>query len=236
MKSADKNKYMDNNEWYIRGCKDLGDYFIDNNATHLCGDEESCGYFKDTKGRWTYIYDPNRVSLTHKKEITLKQYLERNKEFVLSEKCVVKVTKVNKDQMKTQTLTRAQLIRLYSKDTCTDWRKEIESILSTAPLAWGGDHISIPQKSIDLLLNKGSAAQKLLVKAAGIILEEDKSVTLPTREVLANDGTTILCTRQGGEYEGKAFFLNSGEYNWEIKTDSNRVLCLIPTKKRISNN
>ena len=31
-------------------------------------------------------------------------------------------------------------------------------------------------------------------------------------------------------YKDKAFFL-SDDYNWEIKTDSDGTLCLIPTKK-----
>ena len=36
---------------------------------------------------------------------------------------------LNKYKMNTQTLTRAQLIEMHAKDSCVDWRKEIEAIL-----------------------------------------------------------------------------------------------------------
>jgi len=36
--------------------------------------------------------------------------------------------------------------------------------------------------------------------------------------------------RIDGEYEFKAIYL-SADFNWEIKTDSEGLLCLIPTRK-----
>jgi len=36
--------------------------------------------------------------------------------------------------------------------------------------------------------------------------------------------------RENGEYRNKAFYL-SDEYNWEMKYDDEKMLCLIPTRK-----
>lgn len=150
-------------------------------------------------------------------EITTEQFIKH----------VLKQTNMN-----TQTLTRAQLLEMHTKDTCADWRNEIESILLSAPLAFDTTPITIPQKSIDLLIKKGNITQKSLVMSAGIKLEEDKSVEVPiVTAVNSKNGITILCTRQGGEYKSKAFFLNNTLYNWELKTDNEGSLCLIPTKK-----
>jgi len=138
---------------------------------------------------------------------------------------------LNNKQMNTQTLTRAQLITLHSGDSCADWRKEIEAILLSAPLALDTTSITIPQKSIDLLIKKGSATQKSLVMSAGIKLEEDKSVEVPPAAIQEQRLGVLLGTRNGGEYKNKSFYLNNSLYNWELKTDSMGTLCLIPTKK-----
>ena len=149
-------------------------------------------------------------------EITTEQFIKH----------VLKQTKMN-----TQTLTRAQLITLHSGDSCADWRKEIEAILLSAPLALDTTSITIPQKSIDLLIKKGSATQKSLVMSAGIKLEEDKSVEVPPAAIQEQRLGVLLGTRNGGEYKNKSFYLNNSLYNWELKTDSMGTLCLIPTKK-----
>ena len=79
-------EYLDmqkQDNWYIRGCKDLGDYFADKKVFNLCGDEESCAYFKNDDGVWDYVSDPHNNMSIHRKEITLKQYLEWNEEFAV---------------------------------------------------------------------------------------------------------------------------------------------------------
>jgi len=40
----------------------------------------------------------------------------------------------------------------------------------------------------------------------------------------------MIAIRKESEYEDKAFYLN-GDFEWEIKTDSENLLCLIPTHK-----
>ena len=40
----------------------------------------------------------------------------------------------------------------------------------------------------------------------------------------------FICVRNTREYRNKAFYLNA-DLNWEIKKDSEGLLCLIPTKK-----
>lgn len=57
------------------------------------------------------------------------------------------------------------------------------------------------------------------------IFGKSKGVQVPSV-----DAGGLLCDRLGGEYKGIAFCL-SGYYNWEIKEDSDGVLCLIPTNK-----
>jgi len=37
--------------------------------------------------------------------------------------------------------------------------------------------------------------------------------------------------RASGKYANKAFFLDTGLFNWELVVDSENVLCLVPTRK-----
>jgi len=52
-------------------------------------------------------------------------------------------------------------------------------------------------------------------------------------ELFKKDGNKIesmIAVRSGSEYVNKAFYLND-EFDWEIKKDSESVLCLVPTRK-----
>jgi len=178
---------------------------------------KGCGDYWETKGYINYDGYHSRVIRQGCTEITIKQFIKH----VLN----------NNTQMSTQTLTRGQLLEMHTKDSCSDWRKEIESILSTALLASDSTPLTIPQKSIDMLIKRGSAAQKSLAISAGVVLEEDKSVEVPANSGLSLSGYgLVIDCRDSGEYKGKGWWL-SGGFNWELKTDNKGGLCLIPTKK-----
>jgi vacuolar-type H+-ATPase subunit I/STV1 len=46
------------------------------------------------------------------------------------------------------------------------------------------------------------------------------------------DDNSFIQFRDFGEYKNKAFYLDDDSYNWELKKDSENMLCLIPTKKQ----
>jgi len=185
-------------------------------------------YFED-KGGWGDLNEDTYLLCDFENDYCTSENYKYGYEEITYDQFIKHV--LNKYKMNTQTLTRAQLIEMHAKDSCIDWRKEIEYILLSAPLALDTTPITIPQKSIDLLIKMGSATQKSLVMSAGIKLEEDKSVELPPAAIQEQRLGVLLGTRNGGEYKNKSFYLNNSLYNWEIKTDSMGTLCLIPTKK-----
>lgn len=42
---------------------------------------------------------------------------------------------------------------------------------------------------------------------------------------------SFMQVRSNGEYAGKAFFLDCGSYSWELKTDKDGSMVLIPRRK-----
>jgi len=45
-------------------------------------------------------------------------------------------------------------------------------------------------------------------------------------------GTKVVERRSSGEFEGRAFFLNSELFDWKIGYDLTGTLCLVPLKKK----
>ena len=75
-----------------------------------------------------------------------------------------------------------------------------------------------------------SGWKEKIEKAFPFVKEDDKSVFIRRGHFSTKDNVIVICDRSSGEFKEKAFTLNSN-YNWEIKTDSDGTLCLIPTKK-----
>ena len=108
--------------------------------------------------------------------------------------------KENKTEMKKQTLTRNQLIKLYNADNCTEWKSEIENILKLNVLI---DNIEIPASSLELLKSKGSVAQKKLVTDLKIELSKTaKELYLENQTKCGlSIGDTVKVTRTSEKYE-----------------------------------
>ena len=75
-------------------------------------------------------------------------------------------------EMKKQTLTLEQLKQLYKSNDCSDWQSHIKDhYLIPNSIENDTIEIKVKQESIDLLLEKGSSAQKKLLTDLGIVLE-----------------------------------------------------------------
>ena len=135
-----------------------------------------------------------------------------------------KETVMNKPYMQ-NSLTRAQLLKLHEDFNCCTFRLAIEEILRTNILAHNDTKFFISDNAIQRLNKEGTAEQKIVITALGIILEKDKSVDC--KDLF---GSIYMSVKTGAEYTGQAFYLNDC-YNWEIKKDTVDNLCLIPTKK-----
>ena len=45
---------MKHNNWYLKGCPELRNFFNENNITHLAGGDPTGYYFITEKARWDY--------------------------------------------------------------------------------------------------------------------------------------------------------------------------------------
>ena len=80
--------------------------------------------------------------------------------------------------MKTQYLTRDQLITLLNQFDCSTWKNEIKKLLTGHEFSTGNTKIDVTA-SVSKLISEGTANQKSAVHALGILLVVDKSVTIP---------------------------------------------------------
>jgi hypothetical protein len=93
--------------------------------------------------------------------------------------------------MKTQYLTRKQLIELYKADNCPEWKMVIAEILEENLLSLNDDKIQIYSRFIDLANQKCSQKQKELLTKAGLIL---------TNEIAVCDSKDGDCIKVGNHY------------------------------------
>lgn len=92
---------------------------------------------------------------------------------------------------------------------CSSWKQQIEEQFP-----------DLFKKEVDLL--------KLKVNTS----LSDKHKIFTTESVIdAVNHSHLLEIRNYGKYAGKAFWL-SNEFNWEIKYDENKMMCLVPTKEK----
>ncbi len=132
--------------------------------------------------------------------------------------------------MKTQYLTRDQLIILLNEFECSTWKNEIKKLLTGYEFSVGDTKIDVTG-SISKLISEGTPSQKSAVQALGIVLVEDKSVTIPEFPAIFYEDKKMLEVRCSSDpkFSEKSFYLGE-DFNWEIKSDDG-ILCLVPTKK-----
>jgi hypothetical protein len=106
------------------------------------------------------------------------------------------------------------------------------------------EQLTITKEKVLEAAAKCSTAKEVLKTIFPEVFVEDKSINLSpinkgwgkslfTWEQIEkmNVGGPFICVRNDKEYALKAFALTSGSYNWELKYDSQKCLCLIPTRK-----
>lgn len=132
--------------------------------------------------------------------------------------------------MKTQYLTRDQLITLLNQFDCSTWKNEIKKLLTGHEFSTGNTKIDVTA-SVSKLISEGTESQKEAVKKLGIVLKKDKSILIPEFPTIFFEGKKMLEVRNSGnpEFNNKSIFLGQG-LNWEIKNDGGS-LCLVPTDK-----
>ena len=132
--------------------------------------------------------------------------------------------------MKTQYLTRDQLITLLNQFDCSTWKNEIKKLLTGHEFSTGNTKIDVTA-SVSKLISEGTVNQKSAVQALGILLVVDKSVTIPEFSTIRSGYDKLIEVRssENPEFNKKSFYLGQS-FNWEIKDDCGS-LCLVPTKK-----
>jgi len=132
--------------------------------------------------------------------------------------------------MKTQYLTRDQLITLLNQFDCSTWKNEIKKLLTGHEFSTGNTKIDVTA-SVSKLISEGTVNQKSAVQALGILLVVDKSVTIPEFSTIRSGYDKLIEVRssENPEFNKKSFYL-AQSFNWEIKDDCGS-LCLVPTKK-----
>lgn len=133
-------------------------------------------------------------------------------------------------KIKTQYLTRDQLIILLNQFDCSTWKNEIKKLLTGHEFSTGNTKIDVTA-SVSKLISEGTVNQKSAVQALGILLVVDKSVTIPEFSTIRSGYDKLIEVRssENPEFNKKSFYL-AQSFNWEIKDDCGS-LCLVPTKK-----
>jgi hypothetical protein len=128
--------------------------------------------------------------------------------------------------METQRLSRKGLKEIHSV-ACTGWKEILEKYGTTNPLE---DYIELTQAQVDTMFNSCTKDQLPIVSK--YLKQDDGSVDVShcigTSEAIHD----MFGVRMYGEYNKKAFSLNTHKYDWQLGLDSEGVLCLIPTKKK----
>ena len=134
--------------------------------------------------------------------------------------------------MKTIEITRAQLKDIYDV-ACATWKGKIEAFAKRNIF---GDTINFTQKEVDEMFKAATTSQIPVLE--GIFGKQIEDIDLSKGNIAGlelflkdgNSSSAMICIRTRDEYKNKAFFLNN-RYNWDIITDSDGQLCLVPTRE-----
>ena len=125
-------------------------------------------------------------------------------------------------KMETQKLTRHGLKEIHSV-ACGNWKAILEGYSIRNSFE---DYIELTQGEVDNMFNACTKEQLPIVSK--YLKQNDGTFDLKGIRISEND---FIEVRDNFEYKNKSFYLND-DFNWEIKKDSNDILCLIPTKKK----
>jgi hypothetical protein len=127
--------------------------------------------------------------------------------------------------METQSLSRAGLKEIHSV-ACSAWKMNLERYGARNPLEY---YIELTQEEVNAMFKACTSTQLPIISK--YLKEDDGSVDVShcigTSEAIHD----MFGVRMYGEYNKKAFSLNTHKYDWQLGLDSEGVLCLIPTKK-----
>ena len=126
------------------------------------------------------------------------------------------------EKMETQKLSRKGLKEIHSV-ACTTWKTNLENYSKRNTLE---DYIELTNIEVDHMFN--SCTKEQLPIVSKYLKQNDGTFDLREIRITEND---FIEVRDNFEYKNKSFYLND-DFNWEIKKDSNDILCLIPTKKK----
>jgi hypothetical protein len=140
--------------------------------------------------------------------------------------------KIKEEVMKTIEITRAQLKDIYDV-ACATWKGKIEAFAKRNIF---GDTINFTQKEVDEMFKAATTSQIPVLE--GIFGKQIEDIDLSKGNIAGlelflkdgNSSSAMICIRTRDEYKNKAFFLNN-RYNWDIITDSDGQLCLVPTRE-----
>lgn len=129
-------------------------------------------------------------------------------------------------KMEKQKLSRQGLKEIHSV-ACSSWKETLEQFGRRNPLE---DYIELSQEEINIMFDACTKEQLPIVSK--YLKKDDGSVNVSNFSGdIRNGDKDIIRIRKYEEYTDKGFWL-SNDYDWEIKTDSDSELCLIPTKKK----
>lgn len=220
------NKFPE--KWYIKSCKEVGNWLDRNSDMHEIY-RLSVGY---ANADIEYLVYPSH-SDSHLfnrppngyKEITFEQFKEHylkqdNKPVMSKQKLTVSVTDV---------------LEIH-KIACSTWKEKIAGYLSRVD---SDQNITFTQREIDKMFEAATGDQepvleRIFGKKGPVTLKEMAGGRPLFKEDTSAPGKIgMIEVRKGGEYEGRAFYLNC-DFNWELKTDHTdfySTLILVPTPK-----
>ncbi len=135
---------------------------------------------------------------------------------------------IKEEKMETQRLSRQGLKEIHSV-ACPTWKNHLEIYGRRNPLE---DYIEFTREEVDHIFKACTADQLPIVSK--YLKQDDGTLDLKNVQggfIGLTDNVSLIALRTKCEYGDKSFWLNSN-YNWEIKRDTDNVLCLIPTKKK----
>lgn len=126
---------------------------------------------------------------------------------------------------------KADLKKIYDV-ACNTWKAKIVKYAEREPF---DTHSRLSAEEVDEMFNAATKDQKVVLEA--IFGTRDKSVDVTkwdfnfTRDCVVDYDKSILITgRASSNYKNKGLWLSS-HYNWELVTDNESNIVLVPTRK-----
>ena len=136
--------------------------------------------------------------------------------------------------MKTFPITRSQFQSLHNI-ACSAWKAKITTMAQEKLGAFGAS-CELDYETVESMFKAATSEQLPIVKKVFPDFNTDKNIDLKSRsseELFTNNSlsTAMIEIRNGGQHEGKAFFLSESQYNWKLERDECDDLVLVPTLK-----